>query len=86
MLPKDRAISSSSYPRPLQFAQKIGRLEETEASYKQSIALKPDFLEAHCNLDIVLYNIGNKDAALKSIEKANEINQKSRDFKLLFSV
>jgi tetratricopeptide (TPR) repeat protein len=86
MLPKDRAISSSSYPRPLQFTQEIGRLEETEASYKQSIALKPDFLEAHCNLDIVLYNNGNIDSALESIQKANEIDPNSKEFRFLLNV
>ena len=30
--------------------QELGRLEEAEASFKQAIALKPDFVEAHSNL------------------------------------
>ena len=86
MLRKDRAISSSSYPRPLQFAQEIGRLKETEASYKQAIALKPDFSEAHCDLGIVLYNIGDKDSALESIQTANEIDPNSKEFRFLLNV
>ena len=63
-----------------------GRLDEAEASHIQAIALKPDFALAHFNLGKVLYIKGNKDLALKSIKKANEINPKSKDFRVLSEI
>ena len=63
----------------------LGRLEEAEVILKQAIALKPDLAEAHTYLGIVLYKGGNTDLALKSILKANEIDPKDKDSKLLLS-
>ena len=64
----------------------LNRLEEAELNLKQAIALEPNFSGAHYNLSIVHYNIGDKDLALKSAEKANEIDPHSKDFKLLLRV
>ena len=64
----------------------LDRLEEAELNLKQAIALEPNFSGAHYNLSIVHYNIGDKDLALKSVEKANKIDPHSKDFKLLLRV
>jgi tetratricopeptide (TPR) repeat protein len=63
-----------------------GRYEEGEACYRQAIVLKPDFPEVHKNLAIALYNIGDKDSALESIEKAYEVDPKSKPTQLLLNV
>jgi cytochrome c-type biogenesis protein CcmH/NrfG len=39
--------------------KELGRLDEAEASYKQAIALKPDYAEAHGNLGEVLLHKGH---------------------------
>jgi tetratricopeptide (TPR) repeat protein len=54
---------------------KRGRLDEAEACYKKAIELKPDYIEAHNNLDILL--IENKlinILATKKPKKKNKIN------------
>jgi tetratricopeptide (TPR) repeat protein len=66
--------------------EELGRLEEAEASYTQAIALKSDFALAHFNLSKVLYIKGNKDSALESIEKANDIDPQSKELRLLWSI
>ena len=50
--------------------QELGRLDEAEASYKQAIALKPDFAEAHSNLGITLKDLGRPDEAEASYKQA----------------
>ena len=64
----------------------MDRLQEAEVSLRQAIALDPNFSEAHSNLGVVFYKIGDKNSALKSIQKANEIDPKAREPKLLLSV
>ena len=61
-------------------------MDEAAASYRKAIALKPDLALAHTNLCRVLYQLGNKELALKSIENANEINPASKQYKLILSV
>jgi tetratricopeptide (TPR) repeat protein len=63
--------------------KELGRLDEAEAIYRQAIALKSDFALAHFNLGKVLYIKGDKDSALKSINKANNIDPQTKEFRLL---
>ena len=66
--------------------KELGRLKEAEESYRQAIALKSDFALAHGNLCKVHYINGYKDLAFESMQKANHINPKSNEFRLLLSV
>ncbi|MGY8790857.1 MAG: tetratricopeptide repeat protein, partial [Pseudomonadales bacterium] len=66
--------------------RKLDRLDEAEASYRQAVALKPDFDLAYGNLCRVLYRLGHKASALKSIERANEIDPESKQHQLILSV
>jgi tetratricopeptide (TPR) repeat protein len=50
--------------------QELGRLDEAETSYKQAIALKPDFVEAHSNLGKTLQELGRLDKAELSYKQA----------------
>jgi tetratricopeptide (TPR) repeat protein len=63
--------------------QELGRLEEAEASYRQAIALKPDFAEVHRSLGIVLHANGDVNPTIESREKAYEIDPNPRVDKLL---
>jgi len=64
----------------------LGQLDEAEASCRKAIALKPNLAQAHSNLGIILYESGDIDAALECIEKANSVDPKLKDNKLLLSV
>tara|TARA_Y100000389_G_scaffold201489_1_gene244342 strand:- start:5442 stop:7292 length:1851 start_codon:yes stop_codon:yes gene_type:complete len=64
----------------------LGRLGEAEESYREALALKFDIPAAHSNLGRVLYAMGKYDAALESIEKANQIDPKSKDYELLLKL
>ena len=66
--------------------QELNRLEEAEASNRQAILLQPDLAQAHSNLGVVLYCNGDKESALESIGKANDIDPTSKEFRLLLSV
>ena len=48
----------------------LGRYDESEASYAQTIKLKPDFAEAHSNLGDVLNRMGKFGVAEASFAKA----------------
>jgi predicted TPR repeat methyltransferase len=50
--------------------KELGRLVEAELSYKQSIALKPDFNDAHYNLGVMLHELGRLDEAEASYTQA----------------
>ncbi len=50
--------------------KKLGRFDEAEASYKQAIALKPDYAEAYYNLGIMLLELGRLDEAEVSFRQA----------------
>jgi hypothetical protein len=50
--------------------QALGRLDEAEASYRQAIALKPDYAEAFSNLGIALQELGRKKEAEVSYTQA----------------
>jgi tetratricopeptide (TPR) repeat protein len=50
--------------------KELGRLDEAEASYRQAIALKPDYAEAHNNLGITLQELGRLDEAEASYRQA----------------
>ena len=43
--------------------KELGRLEEAEASLKQAIVMKPDYVEAHNNLSITLQELGRLEEA-----------------------
>ena len=48
-------------------AQKEGKLEEAEKSYKKAIEIKPDFVEAYNNLGVVLKKLSKFDEAELSL-------------------
>jgi len=50
--------------------QKLGRLEDAEASYRKATALKADFAEAHSNLGNTLKELGRLDEAEASYTQA----------------
>jgi tetratricopeptide (TPR) repeat protein len=50
--------------------KKLGRLKESEASFRQAIALKPDLAEVHSNLGIILQQLGRLDESEKSLRQA----------------
>jgi len=50
--------------------QGLGRLDEAEVSYKQSIALKPDYAEAHSNLGATLQELRRLEEAEASYRQA----------------
>jgi protein O-GlcNAc transferase len=54
--------------------QRAGRLKEAEQLYRQVIALKPDYAEAHCNLGNVLRDMGWLDDAIAIYHKGIGIN------------
>jgi Flp pilus assembly protein TadD len=66
--------------------RELGRLREAEESYRQAIALKFDYALAHFNLGKALYIKGCKDLAIESIEKAIDIDPKSKEFRILLIV
>ena len=65
--------------------KELGRLEESEASLRHAITLKPDYAVAHYSLIRVLYNMGYKNLARGSIEKANHIDSQSKEIELVWS-
>ena len=65
---------------------KLGRMEEAAASYRQAIALNPDFAEAHTNLGIILYSNGDIESAIESLTKANDIDSKLRTSELVLTI
>ena len=48
----------------------LGKLRESEESYRRAIALKPDFAEAHSNLGIILRDLGKLDESEASLKQA----------------
>jgi Tfp pilus assembly protein PilF len=50
--------------------KELNRLDESEASYRQAIALKPDFAEAYYNLGNTLKELGRLDEAESSLRQA----------------
>ena len=54
-------------------AQKEGKLEEAEKSYKKAIVIKPNYAEAYKNLGIILSDLGRLDESEANYRKAIEI-------------
>ena len=52
----------------------LGRLDESEISYKQAIRLKPDLADAHNNLGTLLLELGRLDEAELSFRNAIKYN------------
>ena len=50
--------------------EELGRLEEAEASFRQAIAIKPDYAEAHSNLGITLKSLDRLKEAEASFKQA----------------
>ena len=55
--------------------RELGRLDEAEASYRDAIALKPDFAEAHNNLGVTLKDLGRLGESVSAYARA--INAKA---------
>ena len=55
-------------------------------NYNRAIDIQPNYAEAHCNLGKVLYAFGDKNSALRSIERANVLDPDSKYISLLLSV
>jgi Flp pilus assembly protein TadD len=50
--------------------QELGKLDEAEANYRQVIALKPDYAEAHNNIGITFQELGRFNEAEASYKQA----------------
>ena len=48
----------------------LGQLDDAVKNYKKSLAIKPDYAEAHNNLAGTLQELGQLDGAVESYEKA----------------
>jgi tetratricopeptide (TPR) repeat protein len=48
----------------------LGRAEDAVASYRQALRRKPDYVEVHCNLGILLARLGRFDEAVASYRQA----------------
>jgi len=59
--------------------QEVGRLEESEASYRQAIALEPNYAEAHSNLANTLKEVGRLDEAEASYRQAINLKANSAE-------
>lgn len=57
--------------------RKLGRLDDAFASCRQALALKPDCVEAHCNLGLALQEAGQFEQALSSLQLALEYDPAS---------
>ena len=66
--------------------RQLDRLDGAEASYRKAIVLRSDFAMAYEGLSIVLCAVGDTNAALESIQKANVIDPKSHSIGLMLSV
>ena len=47
----------------------LGQLDTAISYYKKSLAIKPDYAEAHYNLGFSLHRLGQLDAAVRSYKK-----------------
>ena len=63
-----------------------GKLNEAELSLLKAIKIKPDFSLAHRDLSICQYLMGNKSSALNSIKKANSLDPKEVNIKILLKI
>lgn len=54
-------------------SHRSGQLARAEAIYRQAIALKPEFVEAHNNLGMVLMSMGRFDEAIAAFERTVSI-------------
>jgi len=54
--------------------KELGRLDDAEAGYRNSILLKPDFAEAYLNLGVLLQESGRFEDAEASYRKAITVN------------
>jgi len=52
---------------------RLGRLPEAESSFRQALAIRPEFAEAHANLGDLLLELGRPLEALASCRRAVEI-------------
>lgn len=50
------------------------RLQEAAAAYRRALDIKPDFLEALCNLGAVLHALGQTEAAIDCFRRAVEMH------------
>jgi tetratricopeptide (TPR) repeat protein len=48
--------------------KELGRLDEAEANYSRAIALKPDYVEAHYNLGVLLFESRKYNLAAEQFE------------------
>ena len=64
----------------------LGKWQEAELTTRKAIELKPDSPNAHRDLSICLYLLGDLNSALKSIIKANSLDNKDIINKLLINI
>lgn len=51
-----------------------GKVEEAARSYRQALALDPDFADAYINLGNALDRLGKSDEAIATYQKALELD------------
>jgi Flp pilus assembly protein TadD len=59
--------------------KELCRLEEAEVSYRQAIAVKPNYASAHSNLGFVLQELGNSEDAVISFKRAIDLTDLTPD-------
>ena len=62
------------------------KFSEAEDEFKQAIKINPNLVEAHRDLGICLYLLKDIAGALKSIIKANSLDNKNRTNKVLLRI
>jgi protein O-mannosyl-transferase len=58
---------------------RMGRLQEAEQSYRESIRLNPNRADAFLNMGIALSGLGRKDEAIAAVRQAQILSPKSQD-------
>jgi tetratricopeptide (TPR) repeat protein len=58
--------------------RELGRYAEAKASLLKALELKPNYVEAHVNLGVLHQKLGNLTEAVKSWERALQLDPKHR--------
>ena len=68
-LPAQTPDPAAQFSRAVQLQQQ-GKLTEAADEYRAALKTKPDYLEAHANLGVVLARLGKYEEAVASYESA----------------